>query len=578
MTQHLRKFAVVGVVLIGVGILLPTVWYDTIPVNPDVPPPFMKGVTLLQCVTVLQGVILIAFSWFRPIQRIPVTERIPVRSHPEDAGGISQRASLQLLVAITTLAFVLRFVELGADFWIDEIRATLDAREMPLSVVIGSYMRSNVHLLNTLLMKLSMSLFGESEWSARLPAAVFGVATVPALYRVSRDVASREVSLGAALLLTVSYHHVFFSQNARGYVPYIFFTLVSSALLLQAFRDDRPRTWVLYAASTVLNFATILISGFVFAAHILVGAMGLVVVYRSGRAVRPMARRLALVFGGTGFLGFQLYAMQLPQAVSYLNATYAAPESGYTLLSREFVAELARGLSAGFGPGLILGALPVLALAGFGFLVFVRRQWILAWGLTSPLILTAALLVARGLTVSPRFFLLALPVAFLTAALTVEMTIGRAGGWLGWGDRARRRIFGGAMLLLAGLSMASLGRYYATPKQPYTASLEYAASMREPGDVVVAVHTSRQGVAYYGPGLGLALGEDLFLADSLEDLDSIVAEAGPGGAILLTSMPRALRILRPDMQARIEGGWTSSRTFAATIGDGQISVWTPRGR
>ena len=47
----------------------------------------------------------------------------------------------------------------------------------------------------------------------------------------------------------------------------IFFSLVSSVLLVLGLREYRPRTWALYVLTIVLNFASILISGFVFIPH-----------------------------------------------------------------------------------------------------------------------------------------------------------------------------------------------------------------------------------------------------------------------------------------------------------------------
>ena len=337
-----------GVLLVAVGLFLPRDWYDALPINPDVPTPPFKGVSLLQWVTVLEGLVLIALGWQRWVYvRLEPGQRLAVRGPADPGTLISARAALGLLGMITLLALTLRCLELDADFWFDEVRATLDAREMPVLAVIGSYVRSNVHLLNTLLMKVSIGAFGEAEWSARLPAVLFGTATVPAIYSVARNVASRHVSLGAALLLAVSYHHIFFSQNARGYVLYIFFSIVSSALLVQGLRDDRPRTWGLYVLTTVLNFASILISGFVFAAHILVGAVALSVLTLNGHSPTPLLRRLLLVFSVTAVLGFQLYSLQIPQILAYVSTSYSSAASGYWLLSAEFWMELARGLGAG---------------------------------------------------------------------------------------------------------------------------------------------------------------------------------------------------------------------------------------
>jgi mannosyltransferase len=578
-TRRHLGYLILGGLLIAIGIFLPRAWYDALPSNPEIPAPPLKGVTLLQWTFVLEGLALIGLGYCRWVYvRLDPAERAHVRTPLDPGAAVSARVSLLLLAGITLLALVLRSHELNSDFWLDEIRATLDAREMSVLEVTGSYVRSNVHLLNTLLMKLSFAVFGEAEWSARLPVVLFGTASVPVLYWVGRSVASREVSLGAALLLAVSYHHIFFSQNARGYVPYIFFSLVSSALLVRGFRDDRRRTWVLYVLTMVLNFASILISGFVFASHILVGAFALVQVKLRGDSPLPLFRRLALVFGSAATLGFHLYSVQLPQVIAYLDATYASPTSGYRLFSAEFVRELTRGLSSSLGPTFLFGALPFLVIAGIGFYTFVRRQWTLAAALVLPAILTAVLLFIRGLTTSPRFFLLGLPVAVLTAVLTADLCARFVARKLERGTSFRLGAVTAIVLLLTAGSLASLGRYYSVAKQPYRASLEYAAAERRPGEIVVAIHTARRGCAYYAPGAGLSEDRDLFLADSLEALEVVLSAHGQEGALLVTSMPRALRLVHPEMEARIEGGWQVARTFPATIGDGQISVWKQRDR
>jgi 4-amino-4-deoxy-L-arabinose transferase-like glycosyltransferase len=161
------------------------------------------------------------------------------------------------LAAIIALAAVLRCISLGSDLWIDEITTIVDYRNMPTMQVIGSYLRSNNHLLNTLLMKAAIAVFGEHEWSARLPAMLFGVATIPVIYWVARLAMSRLASLGAALLLALSYHHIFFSQNARGYTAYLFFALLSTGALARGLQRDEMRQWALYVVSVVLGFASL---------------------------------------------------------------------------------------------------------------------------------------------------------------------------------------------------------------------------------------------------------------------------------------------------------------------------------
>jgi uncharacterized membrane protein len=48
------------------------------------------------------------------------------------------------------------------------------------------------------------------------------VASIGALYLLGRAVAGPTEALFAAALMTVAYHHVWFSQNARGYSGLLF--------------------------------------------------------------------------------------------------------------------------------------------------------------------------------------------------------------------------------------------------------------------------------------------------------------------------------------------------------------------
>src|SRR5579871_1201233 len=79
------------------------------------------------------------------------------------------------LTFLLVLGALLRIIRLGSDLWLDEI-GTLDAYlRSPLRVIIRTYISSNQHLLYSILARISVDLFGESAWSIRLPAVLFGI-------------------------------------------------------------------------------------------------------------------------------------------------------------------------------------------------------------------------------------------------------------------------------------------------------------------------------------------------------------------------------------------------------------------
>jgi len=574
-----------GILFTLAGCLLPRDWYDALPRSAELPDPPIKGVTLLQISLVIEGLALLWLSLRRwSYTRLSPVERLSFVGAPADEAD-DKRISLYLLAAIIALTLALRLINLGSDLWLDEIATAQTYSQAPLLHVIGSYTSSNNHLLNTLLVKLAVAWAGNREWAIRLPAALFGVATVPALYWMARMALSRRASLVAALLLAVSYHHIFFSQNARGYSAYLLFSLLSSGLLAQGLQEDRARDWALYVAAMLLDFAALLNSGFVFAAHILAGAAALIAIKRRGGASIPMLRRLTAVFALIALLGFQLYALILPQAYVISRVVYTDPSVGFSPFSAEFLKELMRGLSAGlyakFGAGLsiglVLGALPFLAIVGAGFLIVFRRQWALAAALALPPVLTAVYLLVNRATFSPRFFLLGLPLAVLSVAQGLFSFADLVADRL----RESRKTFAPKLATALGLavcavSLASLRYYYFVPKQSYRASLEYLEELRKPDGIVIVVYLAEAGYRYYGLRAGLKEGENCFFVRSLAALETTLANHRGRRNFLVTTFSRNLRLSYPDLNARISQGWDIARTFPATIGDGEISVWRPR--
>jgi len=474
------------------------------------------------------------------------------------------------LLLITVAGLGLRFYRLDADLWLDEITPLYDYGRMSAFHVMTSYTSSNNHLLNTLLVKGTVALAGPQEWAIRLPAVLFGTATVPVLYWVARNALSRQTSLGVALLLAVSYHHIFFSQNARGYSAYLFFSLLTSGLLLRGLKIDRHDTWSLYVIGMVLNFAANLLALVVFAAHVIVGAILVLKVRLTGCPVRAVARRLLGVAAITGLLGFHLYATVLPQAYVFIRAEYVKKSVGYALFSHEHAAELIRGVSAGFGIAGVVGMVLFLLVVGFGFIDLWRRHPLLALMLVLPEILTAGGLVLGGLQFTPRFFLLGLPLALLCLATFIDRMAMNIGLLLDVSD-AKLTVAAFGIVCLA--SLAALPTYYSRPKQDFRGAIRYVEQHRASGDLVLPLFLADWGYRFYGGHFGLVEHKDFFPVRSLEALNSVLRDHPGARTWAVMTFPRILRLSQPDLYTRIHDGWFPVRTFPGTMGDGDVSVW-----
>ncbi len=566
-------YAAAAVTLASVATWLPTEWYDTIPRLSGLPPLPFSGVNLLRLICLIEAFLFAALA----------VRQTRFVSHAADVTALDRRATFAydvdrttavlVLLGISVVGLLLRTHNLGQDLWLDEISPIVDYGRLSAAQVIGSYLRSNNHLMNTLLLKASIAVFGQSEWSVRLPAVTFGVLGVPVLYWVSRLGLSRIASLGAALLFATSYHHIFFSQNARGYTAYLFFALLSTGALLRALRGDELKYWILYIVAATLGMASLLLMAFVLVSQALLSAALLWATRRNGVAIGPLFRRVTGVFLIVGLLAFQIYAAAIPEAYVTLTTVYSHASTGFSLFSSDFIREMIRGVSAGFGSPII--ALVFLIAGAIGFAALTEQSWPLAIGLVLPEVVTLAALVSRGLTISPRFFLLAVPLAMLSAAAGLAMVIDWIVARRDLRPNITRAAWTVAIILVVAASVKSLPYYYRTPKQPYRAAIAYAEAHGN-GAPVIVIANAATGFHYYLNRDAIADSSRYFFVRSRAQLDSAMVMPAAANEQLVTTFERAMRIELPTFDKEISSVWQRDTTLRATVGDGEITVWSRR--
>jgi hypothetical protein len=106
---------------------------------------------------------------------------------------------------------------------------------------IFQFFDANHHFLNTLLMRLVVSIFGVSEWSMRLPALAGAALYFAAVYRLSvREIRGAAASLLAVALLALNPFILDFMVAARGYGMALGLWMWGLAILLAFVR--KPET------------------------------------------------------------------------------------------------------------------------------------------------------------------------------------------------------------------------------------------------------------------------------------------------------------------------------------------------
>ena len=206
------------------------------------------------------------------------------------------------------MAVALRIPGLNSCMWLDEVLTMVRFARPPVGVILTSFPDQNQHMLYSLLAHACIRIFGEQAWALRLPSVAFGrgqhlgaVFLGPAADWRNRGVAGVRAD-------DVSYHHIWFSQNARGYMGLLFFTLVATWLWLEAMDRDTWGAWMGYTVSIALGMWIHMTIVFVAGTHALIFSGGLAAVRREPARLGAAAR-----VSSCGTLTLQLLALSLPR-------------------------------------------------------------------------------------------------------------------------------------------------------------------------------------------------------------------------------------------------------------------------
>ena len=480
---------------------------------------------------------------------------------------------------ITVIGAALRFYRLDTDLWIDEIGSWQYASSVTIAELFRTFSSPNQHLMNSLLERLSVSVLGEHDWTIRLPAALFGIATVPAMYWLARPIMRGWQSLAVAFLTAVSYHHIWFSQNGRGYSGYLLFSVISTGVLWRLIHDARRRWIALYAVSAVLALSSLVIAAFVVVAHVLLSAFLVLRLRHRGEAFAPLLRRLLWAFGIGGVISLGIYGPTAIELLRVVGTAYVREGTGFRPISLEFLRETMRGLGAGFGRLALVGAVPFLVLVAIGTLSLMRRGWLVVLSFVLALGMMAVVVVAAGWLTSPRFFVLVVPLAFLVAVESLDLVarlLSQLVVNVETGRRVHRALAGAAVAVCALALGFGLPRYYAVPKQSFRAAIDAFTARAKPGDALVAVYQADRGFDSYTQRRGLTAQNRFYSTRTVGGFDSLGTALAGRRVLLATTFERAFKVESPELWRRVESGWSPVETLPATIGYGEITLWEPK--
>ena len=483
------------------------------------------------------------------------------------------------LVVILALAAGLRLWHLNAPLWHDEIQTLVTHVHLGWGEMLQSY-SMNHHYLHNLAAKLSIALFGEAPWAVRLPAMLFGLATIWATWALAREIAGVTIAHVTALLLALSYHEIWFSQNARGYTGLAFFSTLGLLFFLRGIRAPDRRTWLSFALCLAGAVFTHLTGAFFFVALGLVWLTVVLLRAARGTLAAPVVRLPFLGFLIGGAITALVYLPILP---SLLATVSSVSDTSAVDLMKEYQNPLWTAWEAirtGIGSAGALVPLvgaAVLVLCILGAVSLHRAAPLFAPSVALHILLTTALLMAVGMRIWPRFYFvdIGLLMILIVAGVRLSCTIlGRIAG----GERASRALWTTGVVLMVLISAWLAKRNYDFPKQDLAGAYAFVEAERKPGDRAVALGYAGQNFGYYGGDWPVVYSDDEYRA----------ALAAPGTVFVVAGFPE--RVFRdiPQFAADIGLGDGSdvcdpvrpaptvlkvARCFGGTLGDGNVLVF-----
>ena len=118
------------------------------------------------------------------------------------------------------------------------------------------------------LARISFELFGHTEISARLISAISGTVSIWGMYLLGKEILNRNLGLIAAVLTSVNFYNLYYSQEARGYILAFLFATFSFLFLIRLLKKMNVKSSILYSVFSLLLLYSHYYSLFVLASQI----------------------------------------------------------------------------------------------------------------------------------------------------------------------------------------------------------------------------------------------------------------------------------------------------------------------
>lgn len=438
------------------------------------------------------------------------------------------------LAFICLAAIITRFVSLtDHGFWIDEIMTLQDA-----NAIINPTFYKRVHWLSFLLVRLSMEIFGVSEFSLRLPSALAGVLTIPVIYLLARQWLGIPAAVAASILVLLSPYQIHFSQEARYYTE---ITLAASVMLLCAVRFvhyEQVYLIFIFVLSAVALFGIHASTG-VFIIAVFIMMLALMIWHGRHRVLMHHVRyswkyRIAVIISlvcltvAVMFMWRYLSSYMIKALGNLLNVSELKRTKGVSF-SFSFFASTWKRFPAIYGPSLVPGAWMIyfiIMIIGQIYCVRIGKAWIsIFYWLCYVLTCAALFLIPLPIPFTEKYLIFLYPLYIVSVAAGVC----QIAQWLlllkpAAVSRENRLFISTAALtlILAGIFLPDSYRALTMEIDPSKKTVAFFQENAQPGDVFLTSGFDLQFI-HYASDFGFSKDDFIrYTPDNEENLSSTI--------------------------------------------------------
>ena len=369
----------------------------------------------------------------------------------------STRFCLLALLTLTVLAVVTRTYGFGDwAFTSDEFYTVGDARQ-------GNYawpIKAGYYAL----VAWMFNLFGVSEWSARLPAVVFGILSIPLFFVLSKRFVGAGTAAIGSLLIVFSGWHLDYSQYARFYSAVFFFGILSYFLYYEAVRAGKTSTLIYSLIAGGLGLVFHPTSIVAFGSCLVFSLIVLLFFRRRFSAASVRVAKIHLLVAGIGGLAAAPKFFRIVSHWTELDASFGYGPINLLLQTGKYI-----GVS-------------VSVAAIFGLILLLRRDLPRGVFVGISCGLPLALLVGASAFMSarPDYLFYAVPMYFLAAAYFCEVAREKFGGH-------RLASLGAVAIVLVGLFPEFVSFYTGRMSLDIRDAIKYVTDRQREGDKIVSL-------------------------------------------------------------------------------------------